>query len=275
MDPRLTPLPARYAIEREIGRGGSSRVFVARDSESGRQVAIKVLHAELAGSVSAQRFAREVRLLSSLQHPHILPVIDADVEGTTPFYVMPYLTTMSLAQRLLNSGPLPFNDVRAIVRELASALDYAHSNNVVHRDIKPANVLFDGPHAVMADFGIARALIASASQSGVTSSGLAIGTPLYMSPEQSLDPNHVTGQADIYSLGCVTFEMLAGRPPFGGVTSMAIVARHVSEPPPDVTRYRRDVPIYAARAISAAMAKAPNGRPRTATLFAASLAGEP
>ena len=275
MDPRLTTLLGRYAIEREIGRGGSSRVFVAMDAESGGRVAIKLLHPELAGTVSAERFAREIRLLSSLRHPNILPVIDADAGGTVPFYVMPYLTTTTLAQRLADRGPLPFPEVVAIVRALASAVDYAHSRNVVHRDIKPANVLFDGPNAVIADFGIARALIASASESGVSSSGLAIGTPLYMSPEQSLDPNHVTGLTDIYSLGCVTFEMLTGRPPFTAATSMGIVSRHVSEPPPLVTRHRTDVPDYAARAISAAMAKAPDSRPRTASAFATALSGEP
>jgi serine/threonine-protein kinase len=268
VDPRLEALPARYTIEREVGRGGSSRVYVAIDSANGQRVAIKVLHPELAGSVSALRFQREVRVLTSLEHPGILPVLDSAVVGNALFYVMPYLDGTTLLQRLASEGALPYAEVVEIVRVLASAIDYAHSRNVVHRDIKPANVLFDGARPVIADFGIARAIIAASSESGVSSSGLAIGTPLYMSPEQSLDPNHVDGRADIYSLGCIAFEMLSGRPPFTGATSMAILAKHVSETPPLVTRYRSDVPPQAATAIAAAMAKEPRARPKTASALA-------
>lgn len=273
MDPRLEALPARYAIEREIGRGGSSRVYVAIDSANGQRVAIKVLHPELAGSVSALRFEREVRVLTSLEHPGILPVLDSAVSGGTLFYVMPYLAGTTLLQRLASEGALPYAEVVDIVRVLASAIDYAHSRNVVHRDIKPANVLFDGARPVIADFGIARAIIAASAESGVSSSGLAIGTPLYMSPEQSLDPNDVDGRADIYSLGCIVFEMLTGRPPFLGATSMAIVARHVSEAPPDIARVRSDVPRHASAAVAAALAKAPAARPASAGIFARAFAG--
>lgn len=274
MDPRLEALPARYAIEREIGRGGSSRVYVATDTANGQRVAIKVLHPELAGSVSALRFEREVRVLISLAHPGILPVLDSAVSGTTLFYTMPYLDGTTLSQRLASEGPLPYPEVARILRELALAIDYAHSQNVVHRDIKPANVLFDGVRPVIADFGIARAILAASSESGVSSSGLAIGTPMYMSPEQSLHPNHVDGRADIYSLGCIAFEMLTGHPPFVAATSMAIVAKHVSEPPPLLRRYRADLPLHAERAIAEAMAKSRVSRPRTASAFARALSGE-
>lgn len=267
-NPRLDVLPPRYEIEREIGRGGSARVYLARDMELGRRVAIKLLHPELASTISAQRFEREIRLLASLEHRNILPVLDSAASTHALFYVMPYLGDTTLARRLGSEGQLPFADVLAIVHELASAIDYAHARNVVHRDIKPANILFDGPRAMIADFGIARAIIASSAESGISSSGLAIGTPLYMSPEQSLDPNHVDGRADIYSLGCIAFEMLAGRQPYTGATSMAIVAKHVSEPPPLVTRYRPDVSANAERAIVDAMAKDPSARPKTAAEFA-------
>lgn len=273
MDPRLEALPARYAIEREIGRGGSSRVYVATDTDGRRLVAIKILHPELAGSVSALRFEREVRVLTSLRHPGILPVLDSAVSGGTLFYVMPYLDGTTLSQRLASEGTLSYREAVEIVGELALAIDYAHSQNVVHRDIKPANILFDGMRPVIADFGIARAIIAASTEPGVSSSGLAIGTPLYMSPEQSLDPNHVDGRADIYSLGCIAYEMLTGRPPFTGATSMAIVAKHVSEAPPDVARFRADVPPFAGSAIAGAIAKIPSARPPTASAFARAFAG--
>lgn len=272
--PRLDVFPPRYAIEREIGRGGSARVYLAHDTELGRRVAIKLLHPELASTVSAQRFQREIRLLASLEHRNILPVLDSAAGTNALFCVMPYLGDTTLEQRLGSEGQLPYLDVVRIVHDLASAIDYAHARNVVHRDIKPANILFDDSRAVIADFGIARAIIASSAESGVSSSGLAIGTPLYMSPEQSLNPNHVDGRADIYSLGCIAFEMLAGRPPFTGATSMAIVAKHVSEDPPLVTRYRSDVPPHAARAIVDAMAKEPSARPKTAGVLAQALSDE-
>lgn len=200
-------------------------------------------------------------------------MLESAVSGSTLFYVMPYLDGTTLLQRLASEGALPYAEVVEIVSVLASAIDYAHSRNVVHRDIKPANVLFDGTRPVIADFGIARAIIAASAESGVSSSGLAIGTPLYMSPEQSLDPNHVDGRADIYSLGCIAFEMLAGRPPFTGATSMAILARHVSETPPDVARVRTDVPAHASAAIVSALAKFPAARPVTAGRFARAFSG--
>ncbi len=273
-NPRLDVLPPRYAIEREIGRGGSARVYLAHDSELGRRVAIKLLHPELSSTVSAQRFEREIRLLSSLEHRNILPVLDCAADTRALFYVTPYLGDSTLAQRLGSEEQLAYSDVVRIVHDVAAAIDYAHARNVVHRDIKPANILFDGTCAVIADFGIARAIIASSAESGISSSGLAIGTPLYMSPEQSLDPNHVDGRADIYSLGCIAYEMLAGRPPFTGATAMAIVAKHVSETAPPITRYRYDVPAHSARAIASAMAKEPQARPATALTFAHAFAGE-
>lgn len=267
-NPRLDVLPPRYAIDREIGRGGSARVYLAHDIELGRRVAIKLLHPELSSTVSAKRFEREIRLLASLEHRNILPVLDCAADGRALFYVMPYLGDTTLAQRLGREGELAYPEVVRILYDLASAVNYAHTRNVVHRDIKPANILFDGSRAVIGDFGIARAIIAASSESGISSSGLAIGTPLYMSPEQSLDPNHVDGRADIYSLGCITYEMLAGRPPFTGATAMAIIAKHVADIPPRITQYRSDVPAHAANAIAAAMAKEPDMRPQTAMAFA-------
>ncbi|HJU75411.1 MAG TPA: serine/threonine-protein kinase, partial [Gemmatimonadaceae bacterium] len=174
MDPRLEALPARYAIEREIGRGGSSRVYLATDRDSATRVAIKVLHPELAGTVSALRFEREIKMLAALRHPNILPLLDSAAKAGFLYYVMPYLGGSALSERLAQEGPLPYGDVVMIVRDLAAAIDYAHTQNVVHRDIKPANILFDGARPIIADFGIARAIIAASSESGVSSSGLAI-----------------------------------------------------------------------------------------------------
>ncbi len=272
MHPNFDVLPTRYEIEREVGRGGSARVYVAADTTLGGRVAIKFLDPALASTVAMRRFEREIRVLTNLRHPGILPVLDAGTEGSSLYYVMPYLEGATLEQRLAATGPLAYLEVLSIVHALAAAMDYAHAQNVVHRDIKPANILFSGSQPVIADFGIARAIVAAASELDVSSSGLAIGTPLYMSPEQSLEPSKVDGRADIYSLGCVTFEMLTGRPPFTGATPLAIITRHVAADPPRVGR--ADVPPHADRALAAALAKSPDARPPTAEGFALALAGE-
>ncbi|CAA9300875.1 MAG: Serine/threonine protein kinase, partial [uncultured Gemmatimonadaceae bacterium] len=236
-------LGTAYALERELGGGGMSRVFVARDARLGRRVVVKVLHPDLAAGLSARRFEREVALAARLQHPHVIPLLSAGDVGGLPYYTMPFVEGETLRARLARDGALPVADAVRLVRELADALGYAHGQGVVHRDLKPENVLLSGGHAVVADFGVAKAL-ASATRggsgaadavgdaTGTTALGMAVGTPAYMAPEQALGDPATDHRADLYALGVIAYELLAGAPPFAGRTPQQLVAAHVSQPPP-------------------------------------------
>ena len=212
-------LAPSYRLDRELG-GGMSRVFVAEDIRLGRTVVIKVLPPELAGGVNVERFEREIRLSARLQHPHIVPLLAAGSVGDLPYYVMPYIEGESLRARLARDGELPLTDAIRLLREVIDALDYAHRQGVVHRDIKPDNILLTGPHAVVPDFGVAKALAeATGIDLKVTSTGMAIGTPAYMAPEQVAGEPNVDARADIYATGSLAFEMITGVQPFRGATT--------------------------------------------------------
>jgi TolB-like protein len=260
-----TTLGDRYRIERELGRGGMATVFLAEDIKHGRQVAIKVLHPELSVSIGGDRFEREIRLAAKLQHPHILGLYDSGVADSLLYYVMPFVEGESLRDRIDREGQLPVEDAVQIVLEVADALGHAHAQNIVHRDIKPENILLSNGHALVADFGIARAVEEGGHK--LTQTGMAVGTPVYMAPEQAVGES-VGPTADIYSLGCVLYEMLAGEPPFTGKNAAAIMARHAMETVPSIRIVRQAVPEEVEEAIFAAMGKVPADRPKTAAHFA-------
>jgi eukaryotic-like serine/threonine-protein kinase len=265
LDRLQAALGDRYRVERELGAGGMATVFLAQDIKHDREVAIKVLHPELAASIGSERFDREIRLAAKLQHPHILGLYDSGAANGLLYYVMPFVKGESLRDRLNREQQLPIDDAIQVALEVADALGYAHEHGVVHRDIKPENILLAGGHALVADFGIARAA-ASADTQKLTQTGVAIGTPLYMSPEQSVGEN-VGPTADIYSLGCVLYEMLAGTPPFTGPNARAIMARHAMTPVPGLQEVRASVPDEVEEAVMAALAKVPADRPQTAKQF--------
>lgn len=265
-----TVLAERYAVGRELGRGGMATVYLAHDLKHGRQVAIKVLRPELAESLGPGRFLREIRIASRLTHPNILPVHDSGTADGLLFYVTPYVAGESLGERLRRDGPLPLGDAVRITREIADALAYAHAEDIVHRDIKPGNILLEAGHAVVADFGLARAIHAAAADD-LSSAGLALGTPLYMSPEQSSGGDQIDGRSDVYSLGCVLYEMLAGEPPFSGPSAQAITAKHLQLPPPSLRTVRPNVPVPIEAAINRALEKVPAERFQTAQEFAEAL----
>jgi serine/threonine-protein kinase len=262
----------RYTFERELGRGGMATVYLAQDLKHERAVAVKVLHPELGASIGGDRFEREIRVAGRLQHPHILGMYDSGVADGLLYYVMPFVTGESLRDRLDREGQLPLDDALQITLEVADALGYAHEQQIVHRDIKPENVLLSGGHVVVADFGIARAVEEGTAQ--LTQTGMALGTPTYMSPEQGMGEK-VGPTADIYSLGCMLFEMLAGEPPFGGKNASAILAKHVMEQVPSVRIIRPGVPEEVELAIFAALGKSPADRPQTCGEFAAMLVAVP
>jgi tetratricopeptide (TPR) repeat protein len=259
-------LADRYTIERELGRGGMATVYLAQDRKHHRPVAIKVLKPELAAALGPQRFLREIEIAAGLTHPHILPLHDSGEADGFLYYVMPYVEGETLRDRLNRERQLPLGDALSVAREVADALSYAHSHNVVHRDIKPENILFQTGHAIVSDFGIARAISAAASDS-VTQTGVAIGTPGYMSPEQATGSRTLDGRSDVYSLGCVLYEMLAGEPPFGGPSAQAVIAAHVPATPKPLSDLRPDTPVVVAQATMQALVKDPNARLRTATEF--------
>ena len=259
-------LSSRYQLERELGAGGMAKVYLARDLKYERAVAIKVLRPDLAEEVGPSRFLHEIQIAARLHHPHILPLYDSDQIDGLVYYVMPYIEGDTLRQRLQRERQLPVAEAIQIAREVADALNYAHNAKVVHRDIKPANILMDGGHALVADFGIARAL--GASQ---TSAGHVIGTPAYMSPEQVDGSEHLDGRSDIYSLGSVLYEMLVGEAPFRGNTLVSVIANRLTTPLPS-PRARRDmIPEAVDTAVRKAMATLPADRYRTAAEFAEAL----
>ncbi|HEU5169505.1 MAG TPA: serine/threonine-protein kinase [Gemmatimonadales bacterium] len=255
---RVTPaLADRYRIVQPVGVGGMAVVFRADDLKHDRPVAIKVLKPDLASALWSGRFLREIQIASRLQHPHILPLYDSGEADGLLYYVMPFVAGESLRTRLTREGPLPIPEALRLARELAEGLGYAHAQGIVHRDIKPENILLSSEHALICDFGIARALTLAAGDTQ-TEPGLAIGTPAYMSPEQSSADADLDARSDIYSLGCVLFEMLAGEPPFRGPTPLSIMAQHSTTRPPALRRLRSDVPAPVEDAIARAMAKLPD-----------------
>src|SRR5437667_443612 len=264
-------LAGRYTIERELGRGGMATVYLAQDRKHHRQVAIKVLKPELAAALGPERFLREIDTAARLTHPHILPLHDSGEAAGLLYYVMPYVEGETLRDRLEREGQLPLEEAVRITREVASALSYAHSHDVVHRDIKPENILLSGGEAVVADFGIARAITAAA-RGQLTETGIAIGTPGYMSPEQATESERLDGRSDIYSLGCVLYEMLAGEPPYTGPSAESIVRQHLAAAPPRVSAMRAAVPPAIDEAIVRALAKTPADRFATAAEFVVALA---
>ena len=269
--PSLTAvLAGRYTIERELGAGGMATVYLAEDVRHHRRVALKVLHPELSAVIGPERFLKEIELTANLQHPHILPLFDSgDVNGQM-FYVMPYVDGETLRSRLDREKQLPIADAVRLAREVADALQYAHERGVIHRDIKPENILLQGGHALVADFGIALAVQHAGSQR-MTQTGLSLGTPQYMAPEQAMGEKTVDARADIYALGAVTYEMLAGDPPFTGSTAQAIVARVLTVPPAPIAQTRGTVPLHIEQAVLTALAKLPADRFSSASAFAEAL----
>jgi serine/threonine protein kinase len=260
-------LAGRYTIERELGRGGMATVYLARDERLHRQVAIKVLEPVVASELGTERFLREIEIAARLQHPHIVSLHDCGEAAGLLYYVMPFVDGMSLRERLAREPQLPLDVALAIARDVAAALDYAHAHGVVHRDIKPANILLESGDAVIADFGVARAIEAAGSEQ-LTRSGIAVGTTTYMSPEQAAGEMTIDGRSDVYSLGCVVYEMLAGEPPFTGPN---VAARRQFETPRPLRITRRTVPQATDKAIQRALATAPADRFATAGEFARAL----
>jgi serine/threonine protein kinase len=264
-------LGAAYTVERELGGGGMSRVFVAYDAALGRDVVLKILPPELAAGVSLERFEREIRLATQLRHPYIVPVIGTGDADGLPYYIMPFVTGESLRGRLRRQPQLPADEAVRIACEVAQALDYAHGHDIVHRDIKPENVLLHEGHAVVADFGICRAITQASDADRITLAGMAVGTPQYMSPEQAAGEREIDGRSDIYSLGCVLYEMLVGEPPFTGRTAQAVIAKRFAGAVPSVRVVRPTVAIAIERAVLRALALAPDDRFQTGAEFAAAL----
>ncbi len=233
-------LSDRYHVEREFGRGGMAVVYLAQDLKHKRQVAIKVFQHEIAAAVGSERFLREIEISARLDHPHILPLFDSGEADGLLYFVMPYVEEGTLRDRLRREKQLPLEDALRIAREVVGALSCAHSRDVVHRDIKPENILLAGGHARVADFGVARAM-SVADGERLTRTGLAVGTPAYMSPEQAAGSADLDGRSDLYSLGCVLFEMLAGQAPFAG-TPASIARQHMVSDPPSIASRRPAVP---------------------------------
>jgi serine/threonine-protein kinase len=248
----------RYDVEREIGRGGNARIFLATDS-TGRRVALKILHPELLISVAADRFLREIRLASQLDHPHIARILDSGEHDWLVYYVMVYVEGASLRDRLDTAKQLAVAETLRFAGDVLEALDHAHGRGIVHRDVKPANVVLSSQGAVLLDFGIARAVAASGNDQ-LTRSGIAVGTSAYMSPEQISAAKHIDHRCDLYSLGCVLYECMAGQPPFVNRNEAVVLQLHLTEPAPDVRKLRPDAPPFLASTIAKALAKSPGDR---------------
>ena len=257
-DPRdrlQSSLGAGYRLSRELGGGGMAKVYVADDPALGRRVVVKVLAPDLAAGVDIDRFKREIQVAGSLHHPRIVPVLSAGQSGDELlYYTMPFIEGESLRALIDRERQLSLDQALAITRDVADALEYAHAQNIVHRDIKPENILLEDGQALLADFGIARAASALGRER-LTSTGISVGTPTYMSPEQGTADPHLDGRTDIYSLGCVLYEMLAGTPPFVAPTARALIARHMTEPPPSILVVRPDLPADTQRLLEHMLAK--------------------
>jgi serine/threonine-protein kinase len=266
-------LADRYLIEREIGSGGMATVYLAQDLKHRRRVAVKVLDPDLVRTLGADRFLREIETVATLTHPHILPLFDSGEADGFLFYVMPFMKGQSLRARLTKEKQLPVEDAIRITREIADALAYAHEEGVIHRDVKPANIMLEAGHAVLADFGVAHA-VAGAGEERLTATGLSVGTPAYMSPEQATGEQALDGRSDQYALGCVLYEMLAGQPPFTGASAESVVRQQITADPPDITIHRPAVPSGVAESLKKSLAKTPADRFQIASEFGDVLAAQ-
>jgi serine/threonine-protein kinase len=266
-------LRGKYHVLSELGHGGMARVFLAEDLRSREKVALKVLRAEVASVLGPDRFQREIAILRRMSHPNIVPILDADAAGALLYLVMPFVDGETLRARLEREGPLPVSDVLAITRGIAAAIDHAHAAGIIHRDIKPANILLTEQRAMVCDFGLARAFDRAAREP-ISSSGLVLGTPAYMSPEQAVGGSELDARSDIYALGCVLYEMLTGEQPFTGPSSQAILARQLIERPQPIRTVRPQVAIAMERATLAALAKDPGERPASGSELMALMAEE-
>src|SRR5574341_946537 len=264
-------LTDRYRIERELGQGGMATVYLAHDVRHDRKVALKVLRPELSAILGGERFLAEIKTTANLQHPHILSLFASGEADGLVYYVMPYVEGESLRERLTREKQLPVEEAVRIAREVADALEYAHQHGIVHRDIKPENILLHGGHAMVADFGIALAASRSEGGTRMTETGMSLGTPHYMSPEQAMGEREITPKADIYALGCVLYEMLTAEPPFVGATAQAIIARVMTEEPRSLTLQRKTIPPHVEAAVNTALAKLPADRFASAAQFAEAL----
>jgi len=258
---RLTAaLADRYRIEREIGSGGMATVYLAEDLKHHRQVAIKVLRPDLAATLGPERFLREIEVAANLTHPHILPLLDSgDADGSL-YYVMPYIEGQSLRDKLAREGELPIGEAVRIIRDVVDALTEAHAHGVVHRDIKPENILLRGRHALVTDFGVAKAVSEATGREKLTTAGIALGTPAYMAPEQAAADPHLDHRVDIYAVGAVAYELLTGRPVFMGTTPQMILSAHVTEAPQPVTKHRDTVPAALEQLVLRCLEKKPADR---------------
>jgi serine/threonine protein kinase/Flp pilus assembly protein TadD len=267
-------LRGRYALERELGHGGMATVYLARDLKHDRLVAFKQLRPDLAAVVGPERFLREIRLTAQLRHSHLLTVLDSGENAGFLWYTMPFIAGGTLRARLDEEGELPLEDALTITRNVSAALACAHRQGIMHRDVKPENILLEDDEALLADFGIARALADTGrGKEPLTGTGLALGTPTYMSPEQAAGEREVDARADIYALGCILYEMLAGEPPYTGPTAQAIIAKRFADPVPSIRRIRPEIPPFVDSAIQKALARSPADRFPTVSQFAQALVG--
>ena len=269
--PIAAVLADRYIVERELGRGGMATVYLAEEKKHGRKVAIKVLRPEITAALGTERFLREIGIAARLSHPHIVPLIDSGKAGGLLYYVQPHVPGGSLRERLTEARRLPLKDALRIAQEVGAGLDFAHRKGFVHRDVKPENILLADGHAVLADFGVARACRDAEAGDRVTEIGLAVGTPEYMSPEQASGESELGAASDVYSLACVIYEMLAGEPPFTGNSPRAVMAQHVTERPRPVRGLRPEVPLTVERALAHALEKDPDQRFASTAEFVAAL----
>jgi serine/threonine protein kinase/Flp pilus assembly protein TadD len=271
----LDALAGRFAVERELGRGGMATVLLAHDRSLDRRVAIKVLAPELSAALGPDRFAREIRLTARLVHPNIVPLFDSGEAHSCLYYVMPFIDGGTLRGRLLENGARPADEVTHLITDLAEALAYAHAMGIVHRDIKPENVFWQGGRALLADFGIATTTNTTLAGGPLTGTGAIIGTVAYMSPEQASGAKDIDGRSDLYSLGCVAFELLTGQPPFVGETPMAMLAAHLTAPVPSVRNAKPEVPPRIATVVERLLAKMPDERPPTAAALLEAMRTDP
>ncbi|MEP7326094.1 MAG: serine/threonine-protein kinase, partial [Gemmatimonadota bacterium] len=253
-------LADRYQLERELGQGGMATVYLADDLRHERKVAVKVLRPELAASIGPERFLREIRIAAQLQHPHILPLLESGEAGGFLYYVMPYVDGQSLRDRLVKQGELPVHEAVKLISEIVDALSYAHGRGVVHRDVKPDNVMLSGRHALVMDFGVAKAVSEASGRNQLTTAGVALGTPAYMAPEQAAADPHLDHRVDIYAVGVMAYELLAGRPPFVGGSPQQVLAAHVTQAPEPLSKFRPGISPGLESAIMRCLAKRPADR---------------
>ena len=271
LDRLKAALVGRYAVLRELGGGGMATVYVAEDLKHHRKVAVKVLRPELAAALGPERFTREIEIAAQLQHPHILPLLDSGEADGLLYYVMPYVEGESLRDRLVRQGELPVHEAVKLLCEIVDALAYAHAQGVVHRDIKPDNVMLSGRHALVMDFGVAKAVSEATGRQSLTTAGVALGTPAYMAPEQASADPHLDHRVDIYAVGAVAYELLAGRPPFTGASTQQVLAAHIAQSPEPITAHRPTIPPALSQALMKCLAKRPADRWQTAEELLAQL----